>query len=179
MLFLAVVCCFSLSFVSSRPDFPPLAHTGGFGEPTCAACHAGDPVNTGGGSLSIDGVPATWRAGRTYRIVVTLRRDGLARGGFEIAARFPDGRQAGRFAATDSSARVSTDTTTRLEYAHHTLSGTRAAVRASAARWILSWTAPASGPASIVFDAAAVASNDDDSNLGDFVHTARARSRRP
>lgn len=139
----------------------------------------GDPVNSGGGSLTIDSVPATWLAGRTYRIVVTLRRDSLARGGFEIAARFSDGRQAGLFAAIDSTTRVSTDTTTRVEYAHHTLSGTRAAVRESVARWILSWTAPASGSGSIVFDAAAVASNDDESNLGDFVHSAQARSRRP
>ena len=166
------------AFVFPRPDFPPLAHTGGFGEPTCAQCHTGDPVNSPGGALTLDSLPARWRPGATYRVVVTLRHDSLARAGFEIAARFLDGSQAGGFAPADTAmTRVSADTAaTHVQFAHHTRAGTRAAVQGREASWALFWTAPRRRDA-VVFHAAAVAANDDESNLGDYVLTLETRAR--
>ena len=35
-------------------EHPPLGHTGGFGEPTCHACHFGGEVNGGDGTLAVD-----------------------------------------------------------------------------------------------------------------------------
>src|SRR4029079_7720870 len=67
--------------------------TGGFGERSCHLCHLDNPLNAPGGSVSLDGVPATYAPGQTYELTVTISRDGLRRGGFEIAARFASGRQ--------------------------------------------------------------------------------------
>lgn len=160
-----------------RPEFPPLAHTGGFGEPTCQACHVGDGLNAPGGELRLEGVPRAWQPGTVYPIAVVLRRDSLARAGFELSARFQEGgAQAGRLAASDSLARVTPDTARHVEYAHHTLAGNQP--RNGIGRWVVLWTAP-QAQGEVVFHAAAVAGNDDNSNLGDVVYTRAARTRGP
>lgn len=174
----AVVVCLTLfesAFAFPRPDYPPLAHTGGFREPTCQECHQDEALNPPGGSLRIDSLPARWRPGETYRVVVTVSRAQLERAGFELAARFADGTQAGALAPADTTrSRVSIDTTTHIQFAHHTLEGTRAAVTSNAGRWTVLWTAPRRR-GTVVFNAAAVASNDDESNFGDFVYAVERR----
>jgi len=55
-------------------DGPPVAHTGGFGEPTCQACHQGEPLNAPGGSLRIEGLPQRYEPGRAYTLTMVLRR---------------------------------------------------------------------------------------------------------
>ncbi len=163
----------------AHPDFPPLAHTGGFGEPTCRECHQGEALNAPGATLRIEGVPQPWRPGRAYRITVTLRRDSLARAGFELAARFlPGGGSAGILIPYDSLlTAVDRDSASGLSYAHHTRRGT--AIERALARWTILWTAPLSGTGDIAFNVAAVAANDDNSNLGDVVYTAAATAPAP
>src|SRR3954471_23697600 len=69
--------------------------TAGFGEQSCHLCHLDNPINAPGGSVSLDGVPPAFTAGQTYPITVTISRNGLRRGGFEIAARYASGKQKG------------------------------------------------------------------------------------
>ncbi len=161
-----------------RPEAPPLAHTGGFGEPTCRACHAdGDPMGAPDGGFAITGLPARFEPGRTYAIVLVLERPGLRRAGFQAAVRFAPGepseaRQAGTLAPDDGTrAAVERDTAVGVDYAHHTLAGT-AQPRPGSARWVIRWTAPAVREA-VVVHAVAVAADDDNSSLGDEVY-ARA-----
>ena len=59
--------------------------TGGFGEQSCHVCHLDNPVNAPGGRLDIEGTPATYAAGESYRITISITREGLRRGGFEIS----------------------------------------------------------------------------------------------
>lgn len=161
-----------------RPEGPPLAHTGGFGEPTCRACHSdGAPDGAPDGALTIGGLPARYEPGRTYEIVLTLERPGLARAGFELAVRYAPHEpsaalQAGEMAPTDPARiAVERDSATGVLYAHHTFEGTEPAAP-GAARWVVRWTAPRGGEA-VVLHAASVAANDDNSNFGDEVY-ARA-----
>jgi hypothetical protein len=161
-----------------RPEAPPLAHTGGFGEPTCRSCHAdGDPLGARDGAFAITGLPARYVPGRTYEIVLVLERPGLRRAGFELAVRFAPGQpsealQAGTLAPADTArAAVERDAVTGVDYGHHTLAGTTPPVPGSA-RWAIRWTAPA-GREAVVVHAVAVAADDDNSNLGDEVY-ARA-----
>src|SRR3954467_11338032 len=70
--------------------------TAGFGEQSCHLCHLDNPINAPGGSLSLEGVPASCAAGQTSSLPVTIARDGLRRVGFEIAARFAAGKQKGK-----------------------------------------------------------------------------------
>ena len=64
---------------------PPPGVTGGFGEPTCHACHFDHPINAPGGSLRLGGLPESYTAGVRYSIRVGLTRRGTQRAGFQIA----------------------------------------------------------------------------------------------
>lgn len=160
-------------------DRPPPAYTGGFGEPTCRACHADAPLNEASGTLAIDGVPDRYQPGRTYELAVTLRRDEMRRSGFELAARLADGdgagTQAGGLAPADDRTAVVRDSATRVEYLTHTLVGTSLAADGTG-RWTFRWTAPAgTAGRAVVFHVAANAANDDDSPLGDFIYVRALR----
>ncbi len=154
--------------------------TGGFGEPSCHTCHLDNPVNAPGGSLAIAGVPATYAAGTTYVITVTLVRQALRRGGFEIAARFASGpergTQAGHWRLVDARAQlIHSQADPALEFVQHNLAGSRAPERGSNA-WTIEWVAPATAAAPVQFNVAANASNNDDSPLGDYIYLKAVRS---
>lgn len=158
-------------------DRPPPAHTGGFGEPTCHACHFDQPLDDPGGTVALEGVPPGYTAEESYRLTLVLTRAEMAGGGFQLAARFAEGARAGQQAGTlralDERVQVSEEE--GILYAHHTRAGT--SLNASdAARWTLEWTPPEEGSGVVVFHLVANATNGDDSEFGDFVYTHSARS---
>ena len=160
-------------------DGPPPGFTGDFGEPTCASCHMDAPVVADAPGLALRGVPEHFEPGRAYHITVELGHPEIGAGGFELSARTPDGRQAGRLRALNARARVVTDSATDVAYAVHTAEGA-ALVAPDSARWELEWSAPESSGDSVVFSAAANAANGDDSNFGDRIFTRRVTaSRKP
>jgi hypothetical protein len=153
--------------------------TGGFGEQSCHLCHLDNRLNAPGGTVTLDGVPPTFTPGQTYPITVTIRREGMQRSGFEIAARFAAGRQRGRQAGSwnllDARAQLIPGAVDKaLTFVQHNLTGSRAAT-AGANTWTIEWTAPAT-TAPVQFNVAANASNNDDSPLGDFIYVKAARS---
>src|SRR5262245_22896703 len=154
--------------------------TGGFGEQSCHLCHLDNPVNAPGGAVTLDGVPLTYTAGETYHLTVTISREGLRRGGFEIAARFASGkqrgRQAGRWTPLDNRVQLIPGAVDKvLTFVQHNLAGSR--VPATGANtWAIEWTAPAPASAPIQFNVAANASNNDDSPLGDYIYLKSVRS---
>jgi hypothetical protein len=161
---------------------PPPGVTGGFGEPTCRKCHFDNELNDLGGRTSLVGLPAEpgYRPGDSYELSVVLRRAGMLRAGFQIAARVatgPDsGAPAGVLTPIDQRTAVVWDTTRHLGYLEHTAAGTT--VNGDSARWRFRWTAPPGSKATmVVFHWAANAANDDDSPLGDFIHTGAVRVR--
>lgn len=156
-------------------EHPPLGHTGGFGEPTCQACHFGAEVNAGEGTLAIEGLPSTVQRGHSYEVVVTLSAP-MERSGFMMAVRRPDGTQAGRLTPNDTG-RVAVDTaeTSDVQYAHHTLEGTTLTAE-DRATWQMQWTAPDASVDSVVVHAAANGANDDASEFGDNVYTTEQRA---
>jgi len=154
--------------------------TGGFGEQSCHLCHLDNPVNAPGGTLTLEGIPSAFTPGQTYPITVTLAREGMRRGGFEIAARFAAGRnkrrQAGTWTLTDARAQLIPGAVDKaLTFVQHNLAGSRAAT-AGANTWTIEWTAPSSTAAPIQFNVAANASNNDDSPLGDYIYVKMVRS---
>jgi hypothetical protein len=155
---------------------PPPAHTGGFGEPTCYACHYDVEPNSGPGSLVLRGLEAGYEPGVTRRITVELASPGMRRGGFELAARFATGaaagQQAGTLRALDERAAV-TDSA-GVQYAHHLEAGIDLAAP-DTARWVLEWTAPEEGGGTVIFHIAANAANDDASPFGDLIFTDSVR----
>ncbi|MFP3941014.1 MAG: choice-of-anchor V domain-containing protein [Thermoanaerobaculia bacterium] len=201
--------------------------TGGFGEPTCRSCHFDAPEEPEEGALVLEGVPEAYRPGETYPLTVVLRHPELARGGFQLTARFAagaaEGRQAGVLRVPDGaseaeaegsggpaagaatggqvgagSSRKAEGTTgsggatrepaadpRRVEvvpygdppvlYARHTVEGA-APVPSHEVRWTVEWQAPEEAGETVDFHAAANAANHDESEFGDVVFTATARS---
>ena len=160
------------SMHAAMREGPPLAHTGGFGEPTCIACHFDGELNEPSGSLTIDGVPARYAARARYRLTITVRHPELQLAGFELSARFAtgadSGKQAGTLTIDDDRAAISTDSATRVQYAHHLRSGTTP-LSPGVGRWTVSWAAPSAGSAPVIIHVAANAGNDNDSPLGDYI----------
>jgi hypothetical protein len=154
--------------------------TGGFGEQSCHLCHLDNPVNAPGGAVTLDGVPPAYTPGQTYRLTVTISREGLRRGGFEIAARFASGRQRGKQAGAwkplDNRVQLIPGAVDKvLTFVQHNLAGSR--VPATGANsWAIEWTAPPAAAAPIQFNVAANASNNDDSPLGDYIYLKTVRS---
>ena len=163
----------SLAAVPLSRRGPPPGHTGGFGEPTCRACHSDAGLNEPGGDLTIVGTPAAYEAGRTYSLEVVLRRAGMLRAGFQLAARFADGTPAGALAPGDERSVVIRDSVSHVGYIEHNLAGTT--LSGDAGRWIVRWTAPGTARGVVVFNAAGNAANDDDSPLGDFIYATALR----
>lgn len=156
-------------------DRPPLAHTGGFGEPTCRACHFDQPLNAPNGSLAIEGLPNAYTAGQRYRLTVRLQRPEMGRGGFQLSARFASGAQAGSLRAADEQrATIVQVDSTGVQYAAHTRAGTEP-VAPDTARWVLEWTAPDTTAGPVLVHVAANAANFDASEFGDFIYTAQQR----
>ena len=158
---------------------PPPAATGGFGEENCAQCHFDGPINDPAGSLILSGIPEDgYVPAREYRIDILLSRQGLRRVGFELAARFaegPDaGAQAGSMAAIDGSVDVVRSDTNSIQYARQNLSGSMPASEDSMI-WSIQWQAPAAGSGPILLHVAANAANDDASELGDWIYATEAR----
>ena len=154
--------------------------TGGFGEQSCHLCHFDNPMNAPGGSLTVAGVGLQYVAGQAYQITVTLAREGMRRGGFEISARFAAGRQKGKQAGawrlTDARMQLIPGAIDpKLTFVQHNLAGSRTSTPGSNS-WTIDWTAPSPASAPVEFNVAANASNNDDSPLGDFIYVKTVRS---
>jgi len=159
--------------VSAFVEGPVPGMTGGFGEPTCHQCHFDNRLNDAAGSLSVAGFPDHYTPGGRYVLTVTLVRPGLARGGFQLSARFDDssraGRQAGSFELADSRLQLVAALSGDVGYVQHTKPGSVASTPGQL-RWLVPWIAP-ENDGTVVVHVSANASNDDDSPLGDFIYT--------
>jgi hypothetical protein len=148
-------------------DGAPPGHTGGFGEPDCSACHSGFDRNAPAGELAVEGLPAAYAPGETYRLAILLQHPELASGGLQLAIRTRDGAQAGEL--TPASARTAVVNEAGLAYLQHTREGTRPGTDGRIC-WEFDWRAPQEAEP-VVLNVAANAANDDFSSLGDFVYT--------
>jgi hypothetical protein len=154
--------------------------TGGFGQQTCHLCHLDNPINAPGGAVTLEGIPAAFAPGQTYPVTITISRQGLRRGGFEIAARFAGGkhkgRQAGSWQLVDARAQLIPGAVDRaLTFVQHNQIGSRT-LTPGANRWTIEWTAPPAANGPVQFNVAANASNNDDSPLGDYIYVKAVRS---
>lgn len=152
----------------------PPGFSGGFKEESCHACHFHEEPNSGGGRLTIEGVPAKFEAGQRYTLTITLTRSGMKRAGFQLAARFKDsGAQAGTLAPGPGDGdRVKVENASGVQYAGQRQAGSSVAA-ADATRWTIEWTAPARG-GPVIFHVSANAADGNESADGDFVYTATA-----
>jgi hypothetical protein len=157
---------------ASYVEGPPPGHTGGFGEPTCRACHFEGALDDPAGALELSGLPERPEPGATYELALRLRHPDLRRAGFQLAARFASGGREGEDAGTleaGEGQRVAGNTQRPVTYLQHTAEGTRPD-RDGEAEWTFRWTAPPGDSAAILFHVAANAANDNLSEFGDLIY---------
>lgn len=161
-------------------DGPPLAYTGGFGEPTCRECHFDNPPGgEGGGSLDVRGFPEEFRPGDVHLLTVALARPGMERAGFQLSVRYDSGPGRGRSAGELEPAAARSrppaveavwDDEGRVVYGRQTLAGSELSWPAGdSTAWTLRWRAP-SACVPVVLHVAANAANGDESEFGDHVY---------
>ena len=160
----------SLSFSASANAYPEgalLGHTGGFGEDSCAACHFAGPQGDDI-ALQVEG-PGIYEPGERYRFFVRVMDPDAMVAGFQLSARFVDGRNAGTLGA-DADGRQ-TGTLEDVIYASHSAPQR---IEGGEAVWELEWVAPdEAGP--VIIHAATVSGVDDQSPVGDNVQTQEMR----
>ncbi len=167
----AALGVYATARVSGYAEGAPAGFSGGFGEPSCHACHFDSDPDSGPGRITIAGVPERFTAGEQYPLTVTLSRPEMALGGFQITSRFENGgAQAGTLVpAHGEDERVGVVEQGGIQYASQTKDGT-APTAPGTAVWNLIWTAPP-GDGPVVFHVAANAGNADGTAEGDYVHT--------
>ena len=141
-----------------------------FGQAACnvLGCHVGNPLNSAGGSLVVNGLPAEYTPGQTYALSVVVQRTGAVKYGFQISAVNASNAQAGSF--TPTSNRVSVITGGGVQFAQHNQLATTIAPFTGI--FTMNWQAPASEAAGTVrFNIAGNAANGDVQNTGDFIYT--------
>ena len=143
---------------------PPDGVTGAPDEVNCTVCHTSFEVNSGDGSLVISG-PASYQAGQSYPITVTLQDPGQQRWGFELTT-----QGVGLFTITDPQ-RTQVEQSFLYQYVKHTQEGTHAGFFDGPNSWTFTWTAPAQPAGTIWLYAAGNASNDSGDDQGDYIYT--------
>ncbi|HEX4947256.1 MAG TPA: choice-of-anchor V domain-containing protein [Blastocatellia bacterium] len=146
-------------------------------ELTCnsVGCHAGNPVNDGNATFQILDVPASYTAGQTYTLRVSLSRTGISRFGFQLVALDANGANVGTLATTDGNTQtIDADpgSWAGRKYIEHTRNGS--AGTNNQAIWTIRWTAPAAKAGTVTFYAAGNAANNDNGTGGDFIYTTSA-----
>jgi hypothetical protein len=156
-------------------DGAPPGFSGGFKEQSCHACHFEAEPNTKPGEVSLTGVPDQFVAGRQYLVTVTLMRPGMKLAGFQLAARFDDGSQAGTLErAAGEEKRMAIEIQSNVHYANQRRPGADP-TSPDTATWLLVWTAPAASR-TVMFHVAANAADSDESVRGDYIYTATVQT---
>ncbi|TKJ40998.1 hypothetical protein CEE37_04860 [candidate division LCP-89 bacterium B3_LCP] len=156
--------------VSGPPD-------GYAGEPTgnldCTACHSTYPVNSGGGSIDLTGIPDTYTPNETYYANVDVI-DFITSTiwGFELTSAVSWNEQGGVLATIpfDPTTQLSENPGDALDYLKQTSMGSYPGSPYAAA-WAFQWTAPPPGLGPITFYLAANAGDYDGSTPGDYIYT--------
>ncbi len=159
--------------VSAVPiaEGPPPGFTGGFGEPSCVACHVGSDINAFGGRVVVEGVPNAYEHGAEYLLTVVLEAEGTEAAGFQITSRYTGGARwghnAGRLDPAD--ARVAVTDSAGVSYAHQSREGSET-LSSDGSSWSIIWIAPSEG-GPVTISVAANSGNADNSPLSDLVYT--------
>ena len=158
---------------------PPDERTGAPGEATCRAfgCHESFPLNSGGGSVTITGIPPAFAQGAAYDLIVRLRKTGQERWGFQLRTRTASGAQGGTLEVTNAT-QTQISVTNGISYLKHKLDGTFLG-QADSASWAFRWIAPNFGTGAVTFYVAGNASDRSGGPEGDYIYTAALASNDP
>jgi hypothetical protein len=143
----------------------------------CTACHDHNLVNSGPGSVRVNGLPSIYEPGQSYTLSVTTAQPGRIRFGFQLTALDSHFAKAGLLSSIDSSSQVLPQTGVGgRQYIEHTEQGTLSSVPGSRT-WQIRWTAPSTDIGTVRFFFAGNATdNSGKQDDNDFIYTSSASS---
>ncbi len=150
---------------------PPYPLTGAPGESLCTVCHSGNPVNSGGGLLTISASASQYFRGDTIAIRIDLKRPGGLIWGFEATAISDTNARIGTILDTSDRTQLYFASQNGRQYAAHTTLGSFAGTQDSSPGWGFLWVAPISAQGPVTFYAAGNAGNANGDNSGDYIYT--------
>lgn len=163
----ALVAGSASAFSSGPPDDfagnPP-------GLSDCTTCHGSFPVNSGDGSLMLDGLPEAFDPGSTYDLTVVLADGQQSRWGFEATVLDGD-TAAGDLVVTDAANTQLSESSGR-QFVKQTFDGTYAGTVDGPVSWSFQWVAP--DVPQVTFYVAGNAANGDGSTANDYIYTISA-----
>jgi len=177
-LFCAIFAVYGLngSPAGAFSSGPIASRTGAPGELNCTACHMGAAVNSGGGTLTITGLPQNYSPNQEIAVTVTLTQTGRSTFGFQLTALDDQNRRAGDLVLTDTARTILNSGAIQnnlRQYINHNSAGTNATAPGQGS-WSFTWRAPAQSAGRVTFYAAGNAANGNGGNGGDFIYTANA-----
>src|SRR5574341_1522869 len=151
----------------STGPFPSL--TGAPGESSCRECHSGGPT---GGTLSINGLPATYSPNQEITLTVRLAQQNRLRFGFQLTAIDDAGKRVGDLIPNDNRTQTQTNNVTgnQRQYINHTGQG-NAPTSSGQGSWTFRWKTPAQSVGRVKFYVAGNAANGNFSTTGDTIYT--------
>ena len=180
LLFCGLFLAFGLkgAQVKASAGGPDPRSTGAPGEQTCAAsaCHLGSPVNSGGGSVTLSGIPANYTLNQEYTITVTVSQSGRSTFGFQATVIDDQGKEAGTLTAGAGTGLIASAVGSNLRrYVRHNTPRETA----NQGVWTFRWRAPSQSAGRVTFYAAGNAANGDSSQTGDLIYTTSTSSQPP
>jgi hypothetical protein len=166
---------FSMRKIAASVNGPAPSHTNAPGEGNCTECHVDFPLNSGGGNLSISGIPANYKPGQQIPITITLNQADAVAYGFQMTAIDSSGRPAGNytFSMVDPVQMQIVNGfvgNVQRRYIEHTSNGVTP-VQFGTKSWNFVWTAPAERVGKVSFYAAGNAANSNGTTSGDYIYT--------
>jgi uncharacterized protein (TIGR03437 family) len=160
--------------VTANSGGPPLGRTGAPSELTCNAggCHNSFGTNSGPGTLTMTGLPASYTAGQEYTLTVTVTQSSRGAFGFEATAIDASNNRAGTIATTTADAsrtQVQTNSSNGRQYVLHQFNGI--APVSGEGKWTFRWTAPATTAGRVTFYVAANAADGTGGSNADYIYT--------
>ncbi len=158
---------------------PSPSFTGAPGESNCTSCHGDFPVNSGGGSVAIAGIPHDYRPGQQVQLTVTTTHMAATYWGFQLTAIDSLGRRAGTFTLQPDMP-PKTQIVTGLvggnnrDYVEHTSNGLFTIGVFDKNSWTFTWTAPSTRVGKVSFHAAGNGADGFMSTANDYIYTTSA-----
>ena len=141
----------------------------------CTQCHASFTLNSGTGTLAIEGLPENgFVPENTYSLTVTLDDPNMMRGGFEVTVIYDAGGgnylMGGGFEVTDpTNTQLSDNTGSTPDFMKQTSTGSHAGTSGPFS-WSFDWVAPVELADMVTFYIVGNAANNNSSTNGDYIY---------
>jgi hypothetical protein len=168
--FFAIVTLSSETMFSSAA---PAGYTGATPGFTCGGCHASYALNSGGGDVTISGLPSvSYTAGQSYPISVTVSHGAADRNrwGFALAARNAIGEDVGTFTSTNPNVNLIGGAIAEIGHIGAVVTGASASYTYNNFSWVAP-TSPTANDLNLNFYVVGNAANNNSSTSGDYIYT--------